>query len=93
MLFALVCGATRSPAVCANVFQIHIVDSQTARGVPLVEMTPLGGAVMVTDSNGFIALDDPSLLNRNLQLGLQSYGYANALLPYGSRPRSLVRSP
>ena len=77
MLFALACWAMRASAVCANVFQIHIVDSQTGRGVPLVEMTPLGGAVMVTDSNGFIALDDPSLLNRNLQLGLQSYGYVN----------------
>jgi hypothetical protein len=60
----------------ADVFQVRVVDSQTGRGVPLVEMTPLGGPTFVTDSNGIIAVDDPSLLNRILPLGFRSYGYS-----------------
>ncbi|MBA3483347.1 MAG: hypothetical protein H0T51_16180, partial [Pirellulales bacterium] len=74
LLIRLAASAPR-PA-CADVFQIRVVDSQTGRGVPLVEMTPLGGSTLLTDSNGIIALDDPALLNRSLSLGFRSYGYS-----------------
>ena len=60
----------------AQTFQLQIVDSQTGRGVPLVELLA-GGQSRFTDSNGFIAIDEPALLNQNLHMGFQSYGYAN----------------
>lgn len=66
-------GASR---ICADVFQIKVVDSQTGRGVPLVELQPTGGPKLITDSNGIVALDDPTLLNKNVPFGFQSYGYS-----------------
>jgi hypothetical protein len=66
-------GASR---ICADVFQIKVVDSQTGRGVPLVELQPMGGPKLITDSNGIVALDDPALLNKNVPFGFQSYGYS-----------------
>jgi hypothetical protein len=58
-------------------FRIKVVDSQTGRGVPLVELTPLGGQKQVTDSNGILTLSDASLLNSNKFWGVQSYGYSD----------------
>jgi len=66
-------GASRADA---QLFQIKVVDSQTGRGVPLVELQPLGGAKLITDSNGIVAIEDPSLLNKNVPFGFQSYGYS-----------------
>ncbi|MCA9236381.1 MAG: hypothetical protein KDA44_12985 [Planctomycetales bacterium] len=63
-----------------EVFVIKVVDSETGRGVPLVELTPQGGPLLVTDSNGIVAVDDPALLNTNKFWGFRSYGYSE----YGS---------
>lgn len=60
----------------AQLFQIKVVDSQTGRGVPLVELQLTGGPKLITDSNGIVALDDPALLNKNVPFGFQSYGYS-----------------
>jgi hypothetical protein len=67
-------GASR---LGADVFQIKVVDSQTGRGVPLVELQPTGGPKLITDSNGIVALDDPALLNKNVPFGFRSYGYSD----------------
>jgi len=61
----------------AGLFMFQVVDSQTGRGVPLVEVKPLSGPTLITDSNGILAIDDPSLLGRTLQFDLTSYGYEN----------------
>jgi len=68
----LVCSWT---PLRADVFKFQVVDSQTGRGVPLVEVKPLNGPTLVTDSNGIAAIDDPSLLGRTLHFDLVSYGY------------------
>ena len=75
-LFGLILLAMAPASAAADVFQVHVIDSLTGRGVPLVEMTPQGGPTLLTDSNGIIALDDSSLLNRSLHLGFRSYGYS-----------------
>jgi hypothetical protein len=64
-------------AAWADPFQFQVVDSSTGRGVPLVELTPAGSSALYTDSNGLIAIDDPSLLNRALTASARSYGYAD----------------
>ena len=68
--------ATGGLTTHADLFQIKVVDSQTGRGVPLVELQPSGGAKLITDSNGIVALTDPTLLNKNVPFGFQSYGYS-----------------
>src|SRR5687767_632181 len=74
LLFLLSCLSAQS-AAHAQLFTLQVIDSQTGRGVPLVEMTPTGGQTVVTDSNGVIAIDDPAQLNRLLAMGFRSYGY------------------
>jgi hypothetical protein len=59
-------------------FTIQIVDSLTGRGVPLVELTPQGGAMLVSDSNGIVAFNDPGLMGQNVLMEFRSYGYSNA---------------
>ena len=58
-------------------FVVHVVDSQTGRGVPLVELTPLNLPVMMTDSNGYLTFSDAGLLNTNKFWGIRSYGYSD----------------
>jgi len=63
-------------AASAQVFQIKVIDSETGRGVPLVELLPLGGSMLVTDSAGVVAITDPAMLNKNQFFGFRSYGYS-----------------
>ena len=62
-------GASRAGA---QLFQIKVVDSQTGRGVPLVELQPLGWAKLITDSNGIVAIEDLALLRKPSPSGFPS---------------------
>jgi len=73
LLFIVGAGA---PATAQ--YKIQVVDSSTGRGVPLVELTPLGGPMLVTDSNGIAAFDQAGFMNQDVSFNLRSYGYANA---------------
>ncbi len=42
-------------------FAIEVVDAETGRGVPLVELETVNNQRFVTDSNGLAALDGPDL--------------------------------
>ena len=63
-------------AAWARTFVIQVVDSETGRGVPLVELTPWQGPLILTDSNGLATITDPALLNKNTFWGVRSYGYS-----------------
>ena len=56
-------------------FAIHVVDEQTGRGVPLVQLETVDQVRFVTDSNGFVAIDDPSMINQKVFFKLTSHGY------------------
>ena len=62
-------------SVGAEPFAIEVVDEQTGRGVPLVELTTTGGITYVTDSAGLVAFDEPELLGRRVHFAVQSHGY------------------
>ncbi len=57
-------------------FAIEVLDSQTGRGVPLVEVQSPSGQSYYTDSQGIVAFDEPGAMNQNLAFTLNSYGYA-----------------
>jgi len=59
-----------------NYHTIEVIDSATGRGVPLVQVS-VGDTSFVTDSNGYIALDEPSLINQTMSFDFASYGYAS----------------
>ncbi len=46
-----------------RVFRIQVVDEETGRGVPLVELRTVNQIRYVTDSNGVVAFDEPGLFN------------------------------
>jgi hypothetical protein len=74
--WAIACwGGTQAKA---DYFTIKVDDSATDHGVPLVKLTA-NGHVYYTDSNGIVAISDPSQLNRSLTFLLNSYGYTTRI--------------
>lgn len=66
--------------VCVNgqqsrYFVIQVIDEQTGRGVPLVKLKSLNEVTYWTDSAGIAAIDEPSLLGRDVFLAIRSDGY------------------
>src|SRR5260370_42295651 len=61
-------------------FVIQVVDDQTGRGVPLVELKTTNDAAWWTDSNGIVAFDEPGLMDREVFFHISSSGYEAALM-------------
>lgn len=51
-------------------FGIHIVDETTGRGIPLIEFRTVNDIRCITDNAGWIAFNEPGLMNRELWLYL-----------------------
>jgi len=63
------------PARDARPFRIVVVDEETQRGVPLVELRTVNQIRYVTDSNGVVAFDEPGLMGRKVYFWIKSHGY------------------
>jgi hypothetical protein len=74
-------------------FRITVVDSQTGRGVPLVELTTVHGIVSVTDSAGVIAFHEPGLMNQEVFFSVRSHGYTFPTDGFGFTGTRLVLKP
>src|SRR5579871_1618738 len=57
-------------------FKITVVDAETGRGVPLVELRTTNETRYYTDSNGIVAFDDAGLLGQKVFFTVKSHGYA-----------------
>src|SRR5438046_2726646 len=71
--------------ICSQPFSIEVVDDQTGRGVPLVELTTTSGVTYVTDSAGLVAFDEPGLMNSRVFFQVKSHGYEFAADGFGMR--------
>jgi hypothetical protein len=56
-------------------FGIQVVDEQTGRGVPLVELETVNHLRYVTDSAGWIAFFEPGLMGQRIFFTVKSHGY------------------
>ena len=56
-------------------FEIRVVDGQTGRGVPLVELLTVNHLRFVTDSAGRVAFFEPGMMNRDVYFYISSHGY------------------
>jgi hypothetical protein len=56
-------------------FVITVVDDQTGRGVPLVELTLTNEQRFLSDSAGLVAFDEPGLMNQRVFFSVASHGY------------------
>jgi len=56
-------------------FKIQVVDKQTGRGVPLVELRTTNNIRYFTDSHGIVAFNEPGLMDMEVFFFVESHGY------------------
>lgn len=56
-------------------FAITVVDEETDRGVPLVELTTTNHLRYYTDSMGIVAFYEPGLMGQDVYFHIKSHGY------------------
>lgn len=56
-------------------FAIKVVDQDTGRGVPMVELETVNHIRRLTDSNGYVAFHEPGLMGSNVFFHVRSHGY------------------
>src|SRR5436190_17618870 len=56
-------------------FGIHVVDEETGRGIPLIELRTVNDIRCVTDNAGWIAFYEPGLMDRDVWFYVSGPGY------------------
>jgi hypothetical protein len=69
----------------SDYFAIEVVDEQTGRGVPMVELQATSGARYYTDSSGLIAFHEPGLMEKRVFFAVSAHGYEFAKDGFGIR--------
>ena len=72
-MIMLLCSAAFGQA--DKYFAITVVDEETGRGVPLVELTTTNHLRYYTDSNGLVAFYEPGLMGQDVYFHVKSHGY------------------
>jgi hypothetical protein len=96
LVLLLVPGVVRAgdpPAGPGRYFAIEVVDEQTGRGVPMVELQATSGARYYTDSNGLVAFDEPGLMGKRVFFGVAAHGYEFRPDGFGIRGVALEAKP
>ena len=90
----LALGATgRAGPEAERYFGIEVVDAQTGRGVPLVELRTTNHIRYVTDSAGVAAFHEPGLMDRDVFFHVSSHGYEFPADGFGNRGKKLRTTP
>jgi hypothetical protein len=94
-IFALLMARVLAPGIvhAERPFQIVVVDRETGRGVPLVELRTVNQIRYVTDSQGVVAFDEPGLLGRKVYFDVKSHGYEFPKDGFGYRGVALDTKP
>ena len=66
---------TDDPAAGAGYAEIRVVDADTGRGVPLVELETVNHLTFVTDNAGRVAFRETGLTDREVYFSVRSHGY------------------
>ncbi|MBN1443312.1 MAG: hypothetical protein JXA90_11440 [Planctomycetes bacterium] len=74
-------------------FAIEVVDSQSGRGVPLVELETVHAVRYLTDSAGVVAFHEPGLMNTRVFFFIRSHGYEFPADGFGMRGKALDVTP
>ncbi|MDR3637063.1 MAG: hypothetical protein P4L84_24885, partial [Isosphaeraceae bacterium] len=89
VLILILAFAANVSSVRARPFAIAVVDAQTGRGVPLVELETVNNIRYVTDSNGIVAFDEPGLFGQKVFVHVRSHGYEFPKDGFGFRGKAL----
>ncbi|MGQ9592258.1 MAG: alpha-galactosidase, partial [Planctomycetota bacterium] len=74
-------------------FRIAVVDEETGRGVPLVELRTTNEIACWTDSAGNVAFYEPGLMGRSVFFQVRSHGYEFPADGFGYRGKALTPVP
>ncbi|HTL56533.1 MAG TPA: hypothetical protein VL361_12690 [Candidatus Limnocylindrales bacterium] len=74
-------------------FGIEVLDEQTHRGVPMVQLQTTSSIRLYTDSNGLIAFYEPGLMNQKVWFEVSAHGYEFAPDGFGLRGIALETKP
>lgn len=66
-------------------FLVTVVDADSGRGVPLVELKTTHDLRFYTDSNGMAAINEPELIGQTVHFAVKSHGYEHAADGFGYR--------
>lgn len=69
------CCPPATPAAGPEIAEIRVIDAETKRGIPLVELVTVNDQRFVTDNAGRIAFLEPGLLNREIFFTVHGHGY------------------
>lgn len=89
-VFSVLLALLTAEAVPTPFFAIEVVDDQTGRGVPLVELRTVNEIRLVTDSNGIAAFDEPGLMDgERVFFHVRSHGYEFPRDGFGYRGKAV----
>jgi hypothetical protein len=74
-------------------FAIRVVDAETGRSVPLVELRTTNEVRHYTDSHGLVAFQEPGLMNQKVFFHVRSHGYEHPADGFGQRGVALDVTP
>lgn len=74
-------------------FEILVLDPESRRGVPLIELRTVHGVRFYTDSSGRIAIDEPGWRGRDVFFFVSGHGYRFPEDGFGMQGRSLRIEP
>ncbi|HEY0866958.1 MAG TPA: hypothetical protein VGE01_06260 [Fimbriimonas sp.] len=80
-------------ALASPFYQIHVVDAETGRGVPLVELETVNKVLHLTDSGGWIAFNEPGMMGKKVYFHVRSHGYEVPADGFGYRGVALDVKP
>ena len=91
--FWIVIFALTDPCVASELFAIRVIDEQTGRGVPLVELKTVANQRFVTDSAGLVAIRDQELFGQSVFFHVSSHGYEFPKDGFGYRGKQIKIEP
>ncbi len=71
------------------VFTIAVVDEDSGRGVPLIELRTVNNLRYYTDSNGLVAFREPGMFDRDVYFSVRGHGYEYPKDGFGFRGKTL----
>lgn len=74
-------------------FTIKVVDAETRRGIPHVQLKTTNHVLYYTDSAGVVAFDEPGLMNQSVFFHLWSEGYDMPADMFGNRGHAVQTTP
>jgi hypothetical protein len=85
-------GGSAAPSP-SDYFGVEVIDQDTGRGVPMVELQTTSAIRLYTDSSGLAAFYEPGIMNQKVWFAVSAHGYEFAPDGFGLRGVSLVIKP